>query len=164
MRKVLICGPNGAGKSTLGRALGALSGWRFVDAEDYYFPRPGDYGFSRTKEEVAAMLLRDLRAGGDFIFASVKGDFGQEAVSRFTHAVLVCAPRDLRLGRVRERSVRRSGGLTETDRGFLAMVAARPEGLVEEWLAGLPLEVIRVDGTRAPEENAADILEWLGGR
>lgn len=52
--KILICGLNGAGKSTLGRALGRASGWRFADTEDYYFPRPGDYAFSRTKEEAAA--------------------------------------------------------------------------------------------------------------
>jgi len=152
--KILLCGLNGAGKSTLGRKLAEVSGWKFADAEDYYFPHPGDYTFSRTKEEVTALLLRDLERHGSFIFASVRGDFGEAVVSRFTHAVLVAAPRGLRLERVRARS-------KKEDPAFVDMVSRRPESLVEDWLTTLALPVIRVDGTRPPEENAAYILRSL---
>ena len=149
--KILICGLNGAGKSTLGRALGRASGWRFADTEDYYFPRPGDYTFSRTREEAAALLLCDLQKYDDFIFASVRGDFGDAAISQFTHAVLVCTPRELRLERVKMRS----------GEDFADFAAARPEDLVTKHLAALALPVLQVDGTKPPEENAAYILKNL---
>ena len=149
--KILICGPNGAGKSTLGRALSKASGWKFVDTEDYYFPRPGDYTFSRSTEEVSALLLRDLQKYDNFIFAAVRGDFGDNVVSQFTHAVLVCAPRELRLERVRIRS--------GTD--FADFAAARPDDLTSRWLEAQALPVLQVDGTRPPEENAAYILKNL---
>lgn len=152
--KILLCGLNGAGKSTLGRKLAEITGWKFADAEDYTFPRPGDYTFSRAKEEVAEMLLRDLERYDSFLFASVRGDFGEAVVSRFTHAVLVAAPRGLRLERVKARSM-------ESGTAFIDMVARRPESLVEDWLAALSLPVIRVDGTRPPEENAKYILQRL---
>ncbi len=149
--KILLCGLNGAGKSTLGRALERASGWKFVDTEEYYFPRPGDYTLSRTKEEVAELLLRDLRRYDDFIFASVQGDFGEEADAFFTHAVLVYTPRPLRLERVRKRS----------GEEFAGFAADRPEDLVTKRLAALSLPVLRVDGTKPPEENAAYILKNL---
>ncbi len=159
--KLLLCGLNGAGKSTLGRTLGKLSGWTFVDTEDYYFPTPGDYSHSRTKEEVEALLLRDLRAHENFIFTSVIGDFGPEVLSEFTHAVLVTVPRGPRLERVKNRTIKQFGRVTEEEQGFLAMVERRPEDLTEKWLAGQTLPVLRVDGTRPPEENAAYILKSL---
>lgn len=159
--KILLCGLNGAGKSTLGRALAEASGWTFRDAEDYYFPTPGDYAHSRTKEDVTARLLRDLRAHENFLFASVLGDFGEEVVSQFTHAVLVTVPRGPRLERVRARTIEKFGRVPEEEKAFLSMVERRPEDLTETWLAGQSLPVLRVDGTRPPEENAAAILKTL---
>lgn len=169
--KVLLCGGNGAGKTTLGRALGALPGYVFRDTEDYYFPQKEAgyaYGEARTKDEAAALLLRDLEAYEDFIFASVMGDFGEEVLSRFTHAVFVYVPKGVRLERVRERSyqkfgdrMRPGGDLFEKEQGFFQMVEARPPRQVEDWLETLSLPVLQVDGTCPPTENARRILGFL---
>lgn len=169
--KILVCGGNGAGKSTLAAKLSEMSGFPYVDTEHYYFPQAVDgyaYGAARRKEEVAALLLADLQNHDHFIFASVTGDFGGEVLAQFTHAVLVCVPRELRLERVRERSLRKfgerarpGGDLYEQEDRFLEMVKARPEGRVEEWLSATGLPVLRVDGTKPPEENAARILREL---
>lgn len=167
--RIWICGGNGAGKSTLGRALGELSGWRFADAEDYYFPCPGTYAVSRTKEEAAALLLADLERYEDFLFASVAADFGEAVMARFTHAVLVSAPKGLRMRRIRERSyqkfgdrMRPGGDLHQQEEAFFRMAERRPEGWPESWLAAAALPAIQVDGARPPSENAAYILETLG--
>lgn len=169
--KVLLCGGNGAGKTTLGRALGALSGYVFRDTEDYYFPQKEAgyaYGKARTKAQVAALLLHDMGAYEDFIFASVLGDFGEEVLSRFTHAVFVYVPKGVRLERVRERSYRKfgdrmrpGGDLFEKEQGFFQMVEARPPRQVEDWLETLSLPVLQVDGTCPPAENAQRILGFL---
>ncbi|MBO4884841.1 MAG: hypothetical protein J5602_05975, partial [Clostridia bacterium] len=37
-RGILVMGLNGCGKSTVGKALAEKIGWRFMDAEDFYFP------------------------------------------------------------------------------------------------------------------------------
>lgn len=172
--KILLCGGNGAGKTTLGRALAALSGYAFRDAEDYYFSqKEGEYAYgkARAKDEAAALLLRDLEAYEDFIFASVMGNFGEEALSRFTHAVFVYVPKEVRLERVRDRSYRKfgdrmrpGGDLYEKEQGFFQMVEARPPRQVEDWLETVSLPVFQVDGTCPPEENARRILGVLHGR
>lgn len=168
--KILVCGGNGAGKTTLAAKLGELSGYPFVDTEDYYFPKTGGYkyGASRTKKEVAALLLSDLQRHENFIFTSVIADFGDEVLEKFTHVVFVSAPKDLRMQRVQDRSfqkfgdrMRPSGDLYEKEQGFFRMVEARPPRQVEDWLESLPLPVLRVDGTRPPEENAAYIMGKL---
>ncbi|MCI8395710.1 MAG: AAA family ATPase [Acutalibacter sp.] len=171
-RKILLCGGNGAGKTTLGKALAALSGYTFRDTEDYYFPRQEDgyaYGKSRTKAQVAALLLRDLKQYEDFIFTSVVADFGEEVLSRFTHAVFVYVPREVRIARVKDRSfgkfgdrMRPGGDLFEKEQGFFQMVEARPPRQVEDWLETLSLPILQVDGLCPPEENARRILDFLG--
>ncbi len=169
--KILICGGNGAGKSTLARALAKASGYKWMDTEDYFFPNSGNgyaYEQPRKKEEVAALLLADLKRYENFIFTSVVADFGDEALSRFTQAVLVSVPKALRMRRVRERSFQKFGGrmlpggdLYEQEEGFFRMVEARPQEQAETWLESLSLPAIRVDGTKPPEENAGYILRAL---
>lgn len=85
---IIVCGLNGAGKSTLGRALAEKLQYRFIDIEDLYFPKTDPhylYASPRTREEVAALLFRELKTHENFVLASVKGDFG-EAFSPFSGA------------------------------------------------------------------------------
>ncbi|MCI8349700.1 MAG: AAA family ATPase [Oscillospiraceae bacterium] len=170
---VLLCGLNGVGKSTLGRALAEKMGAHFIDNEDLYFPKTDPeylYAASRSREEVEELLLREIREHGDFIFASVKGDYGEEVVSRFRYAVLVEVPRELRLARVRERSFQKfgarmleGGDLRGQEEAFFDFVATRPEDTVEEWAKCLRCPMLRVDGTRPVEENVGFILAQIEG-
>lgn len=104
--KILICGLNGAGKSTLGKRLAQELGWKFMDIEAYFFKENNiDYDdtAARTKEEAAALLLDDMKKYDNFVLAAVKGDYGEEIASLLTCAVLVSAPKGIRMQRVRER-------------------------------------------------------------
>lgn len=169
---ILICGLNGAGKSTLGRALAQHCDLRFIDNEDLYFSKNDPaylYATERSRQEVEQLLLEEMNASRKgFVFTSVKGDYSQAAINRFSCSVWVRIPRELRLERVRNRSFQKfgdrmlpGGDLHEQEERFFSFVQARPENLVEEWLRTVSFPVIPVDGTKPVEENIAYILDQL---
>lgn len=133
----MICGLNGTGKSTLGKALAEKLHFHFIDIENLYFPKTNPnyiYASPRTHEDVAERLLCEIRTHENFILASVKGDYGEEINSFFQCAVLLDAPRDIRLQRVKDRSFRKfgnrmlSGGeLFEQEEKFFRFVESRNE-------------------------------------
>lgn len=168
---LLICGLNGSGKSTLGRALAKSLGWRFIDNEDLYFPKTDpDYLFAvqRTQEEVESLLLEEVRRDDHFVFAAVKGDYGEAVIPYYRCAVLVEVPREKRLQRVQQRSLDKfgarampGGDLYEREKWFFDHISARPEDHASRWLATLDVPVLRVDGTKPVPENVALIRAWL---
>lgn len=168
---IIVCGLNGAGKSTLGRVLTERLAFRFIDIEDLYFPGtdPGYlYASPRSRAEVETLLLKELRTCEHFVLASVKGDYGAEVQALFRYAVLLDAPKELRMRRVRERSFRKFGGrmqpggdLYQREEAFFALAASRPEDTAERWLATVPCPAIRLDGTRPAAENAERVAEQL---
>ncbi len=170
---IIICGMNGSGKSTLGRALAEALGWRFIDNEDLYFPKddPADpFARQRTQEEVEALLLAAVREDDRFVFAAVRGDYGDAVFPYYGRVILVETPRDVRLARVHRRSLDRfgdrarpGGDLYEREKWFFDHISARPEDYAERWLDMVDIPVLRVDGTRPVGENIARIVQWLGG-
>lgn len=169
---IIICGMNGSGKSTLGRALADSLGWRFIDNENLYFPKtdPDDpYRTERTAEEVAQLLLQEVSRDDRFIFAAVRGNYGDAVLPYYRRAVLVEVPREVRLARVQARSVGRfgdrarpGGDLYESEKRFFDIISARPEDYATRWLDGVDIPVLRVDGTKPVEKNIALIRQWIG--
>ena len=172
MAGILVCGLNGCGKSTLGRALAERLGYRFIDNEDLYFPKTDAgylYASPRSKEEVEALLLEEVRQYPDFVFAAVRGDYGEAVLPLYRWAVLLEVLREVRIERVRQRSFRKFGGrmlpggdLYEKEEAFFKLVASRPEDFVEAWIPALRCPVIRVDGTRPVAETVGLLLCRLG--
>ena len=168
---LIICGMNGSGKSTLGCALAQKLGWRFIDNEDLYFLKNDPdylYGGQRTQEEVERLLLEAVREDEHFVFAAVKGNYGEAVLPYYDCAVLVEAPREVRLQRVTQRSLNRfgerarpGGDLYESEKRFCDIVAARPEDYATRWLETVDIPVLRVDGTRPVGENAALLCDWI---
>ncbi len=168
---ILICGLNGTGKSTLGKALAETLHFYFIDHEDLYFPETGlnnRYVSPRTREEAEKQLFNEIKAHEDFIFASVKGDYGEAVYPFFQYAVYLQVPKEIRLQRVKNRSYQKfgnrmaSGGdLYEQEDRFFQFVASRAENTVEEWLPCLNCPIIRIDGTKPIEENVHLILEQI---
>ena len=168
---VIICGMNGSGKSTLGRALAEQLGWRFIDNEDLYFPKADPahpYAVERTRAEVEALLLDELRRDERFVFAAVRGNYGDAVLPHYKAAVLVEVPKEIRLARVRARSFAKfgermlpGGDLYESEKRFYDLIAARPDDYASHWLEGLDIPILRVDGTRLVGENVALIKDWL---
>lgn len=168
---ILICGLNGAGKSTLGKRLAERLGWQFIDNEDLYFPKTDEqytYASPRGKEEVVRLLEEKIEKDRRFIFAAVKGDYGDKLLSLLDCIIVVDVPREIRLARVRERSFQKfgerilaGGDLAERENAWFAQVEHRPEDYVEKWLETIDCPVIHVDGTRPIEENVEYLASVL---
>ncbi len=166
---IIVCGLNGSGKSTLGKALAEKLDFHFIDIEDIYFPKTNPdyiYASPRTREEVEKLLFREIKTHENFVFASVKGDYGETIYPFFRYAVLIDVSKNIRIQRVRNRSFQKfgnrmltGGDLFEQEKRFFDFVKSRPENTVEEWIQSLKCPVIRIDGTKSIEENVAFIIE-----
>ncbi|MCI8361182.1 MAG: AAA family ATPase [Clostridiales bacterium] len=168
---ILVCGCNGSGKSTLGKALAQELSYLFIDNEDLFFPRTDlDYPYAspRSRKEAEALLLREIRAHEDFVFAAVKGDYCREARSSCRYAVLLEAPKEIRFERVRRRSFEKFGSrmlpggeLYEQEAAFFRQAMDRSEQEVFSWAETLPCPVLRADGTRPVPQNVEWIMEQM---
>ena len=168
---IIICGMNGSGKSTLGRALAERLGWRFIDNEDLYFPKADPahpYAVERTQDEVERLLLEEVRRDDRFVFAAVRGNYGEAVLPYYKAAVLVEVPREIRLARVKARSFAKfgarmqpGGDLYESEKRFYDLIAARPEDYATRWLDTVDIPVLRVDGTQPVGENIDMIRRWM---
>lgn len=168
---ILICGLNGVGKSTLGKRLAERLSCQFIDNEDLYFPKRDEryaYANPRGKEEVIRLLGEQIERDNRFVFAAVKGDYGEKLASLLDYAVVVEVPREIRLARVRNRSFRKfgeriqdGGDLAGKESAWFALMESRPEDYVTKWLETVACPVIHVDGTRPIEENAEYLAKVL---
>ena len=168
---IQICGLNGCGKSTLGKALAARTGYYFIDNENLYFSRTANtepYANPRSRQEVERLLMDEVHAHPDFIFAAVKGDYTPEILALYDYVILIEVPQEVRIQRIRNRSFEKfgnrmlaGGDLHEQEEAFFQLAASRPHDYAERWLHGLTCPVIRVDGTKPINENVEYILQQL---
>ena len=168
---IIVCGLNGSGKSTLGKALSEKLGFHFIDNENLYFPKTDpnySYASPRSRDEVERLLMDEVRVHKNFVFATVKGDYGKDIVPLYKYAVLIDVPKEIRVQRVRNRAFQqfgdrmlKGGDLYEQEEAFFNLVNARPEHYVEEWVQSLHCPIIRIDGTKPIEENVIFIMEQI---
>ncbi len=95
---ILICGLNGTGKSTLGRMLADRMGYEFIDNEDLFFPKTDpSYSFSspRSEEEVIRLLEEKISENSRFIFAAVRGNYGDRLITSLDYIVLIEVPKQI---------------------------------------------------------------------
>ena len=168
---IIVCGLNGVGKSTLGKALAKELDFYFIDSEGLYFPKISHhytYVSPRNRKDVEHLLFNEIKRHKNFVFASVKGDYGETISPFFRYAVLVSVPKDIRIQRVKDRSFQKfgnrmlpGGDLYEQEEKFFHLVKSRTENIVEEWVQSLSCPIIRVDGTKPVEENIKFIIAQM---
>lgn len=168
---IIICGLNGTGKSTLGKALAERLHFYFIDNEDLYFPKTDPvytYADPRTREQVEKLLFNEIKAHENFIFASVKGDYGESVYPFFQYAIIIDVPKNIRIERIKNRSFQKfgnrmlSGGdLYEQEERFFDFAKSRAEDTVEKWVQALTCPIIRIDGTEPIEKNINFIIEQI---
>jgi len=168
---ILICGLNGTGKSTLGRILADRMGYEFIDNEDLFFLKTDpSYTFSspRSEEEVIRLLEDKISGNNRFIFAAVKGNYGDRLIALLDYIVLIEVPKQIRSNRVRDRSYQKfgdrilpGGDLYEKENKWFSLTDNRPDTYVTDWLETLDCPVIRIDGTLPVEKNVNYLLSVL---
>ncbi len=168
---ILICGLNGTGKSTLGRMLADRMGFEFIDNEDLFFPKTdSSYTFSnpRSKEDVIRILEEKISGNNRFIFAAVKGNYGDRLTTSLDHIVLIEVSKKIRSRRVRDRSYQKfkdrilpGGDLYEKESKWFSLTDSRPETYVTEWLETVDCPVIRIDGEKPVKENVDYLVSVL---
>ncbi len=168
---IVVCGMNGCGKSTLGRALAEKLGFYFIDIEDLYFPKTDasyEYASPRTKEECERLLADMIQEHENFVFCAVKGDYGEDVVSRYRYAIFLEVPKEIRLQRVWDRSHQKfgermleGGDLYEKERVFLELVSVRDESYAKDFAMSLTCPLICIDGTGLIEESISYILKQI---
>lgn len=158
-RGILILGLNGCGKTTVGRMLAARLQLFRMDAEDYYFPFPGDYSITRSEEEVHQQMLADARSHGDFVLSCVRCNIPEALVQLVELTVVLRTTPELRAQRIIEREIRRfsdrvlpGGDMYEAQQNFHAFAAARSEELVTQTLPRLNGPVLEMDAALPVEE------------
>lgn len=168
---IQICGLNGCGKSTLGKALADELGFHFIDNEGLFFARSKEdepYSNPRSRQEVEWLLMEEVCTTPDFVFAAVRGDYGEEICRRYDYVVAIEAPKEVRLQRVRNRSFQKfgkrmlaGGDLYEQEEAFFQMAGARADDYVENWLRTLKCPVFRVNGEEPVVDNVERIVRWI---
>ena len=168
---ILICGLNGTGKSTLGRLLANRMEYEFIDNEDLFFPKADpSYTFSnpRSKEEVIQLLEEKISRNNQFVFAAVKGNYGDRLIASLDHIVLIEVPKQIRSKRVRDRSYQKfgdrilpGGDLYDIESKWFSHTDSRPDTYVSDWLETVNCPVIRIDGTLPVENNLDYIVSEL---
>lgn len=168
---ILICGLNGCGKSTVGRALAKEIGFHFIDNENLYFSRTAanePYTSPKSRDEVEKLLFSEVQEHDNFVFAAVKGDYGEKVIPFYKYVVLIEVPKEIRLQRLRNRSSEKfgsrmlaGGDLYEQEESFFTMVESRPEDYVKNWVKNLNCSIITIDGTKPVKENVDFIIEQL---
>ena len=162
---IQICGLNGCGKSTLGRVLAEKIGFYFIDNENLYFSNSNTdesyiYMKHKSRQDVEQLLVTEVSKHPNFVFAAVKGDYGNEIIPMYDYVVLIEVPKSVRSYRVRNRSFQKfgnrmliGGDLYNQEKAFFQMVESRQDDYVENWLKTMKCPINRVDGTKPIEEN-----------
>lgn len=177
---ILVFGANGCGKSTAGRKLAEKLGMGFLDAEDYAFVDSAvPFAKARPREEYTALVQQEILKGDDFVLAAVKGDFGAQAISRYTCAFYLETDCATRMMRVRKRSfdrfgsrVLRGGDLYESEERFFQFAQNRSIEQITRWAEdNLKCPVVQID-TALPVDTVVRLMmehfrrlaqnEWTG--
>ena len=161
-----IFGASGSGTTSLGAALAAEMGLVHMDTDDYYWlPTDPKFTAKRPIEERLRLMNADMDAAakGVVISGSLTG-WGDPLIPRFTYAVRLTTPTEVRLERLRAREyarfgerIREGGDMHGNHLEFLDWAAQydtgdasmRSKACHDAWQATLPCPQMTITGDMA---------------
>lgn len=166
---IMLIGLNGSGKSTVCRELADRLNYKRMDVEDYYFTGSEiPYASSRTKDEVERLMLEEIHRYGSYVMASVKCNWSEQLLATCKLAVVLSAPREVRMERIRQREIERfgdrvleDGDMYESQMRFRDFAMSRSEDEVNKYLHLLSCPVIEIDSTKPVKAITDEICEYL---
>ena len=172
-----IFGASGAGTSTLGRVVAERTGYVFLDSDDYlWMPTDPQYTTKRPSEERVALLGRDMDLSAGAVVSGSLVGWGDPLMLRFTLAVRLVVPHDVRMERLQRREQERygdrilpGGDMYQIHRDFLQWAAGYDDGpatmrsraMHDLWQQKLTCPLLTLDGTRPVEELVREVLKAL---
>ena len=172
-----IFGASGSGTSTLGRAVAARTGYVFLDSDDYlWLPTDPQYIAKRTPAERLALLEGDIDASEGAVVSGSLVGWGDPLIPRFTLAVRLTVPQDIRMERLMRREQERygdrilpGGDMYQIHRDFFTWAAGYDDGpatmrsraMHDLWQQKLSCPLLTLDGTRPVEELAQAVLNII---
>ena len=172
-----IFGASGSGTSTLARAICDRTGYVFLDSDDYLWaPTDPPFTTKRPSAERVTMLERDMEEAENAVLSGSLVGWGDPLIPRFTLAVRLVVPHDIRMERIKRRELDRHGDrilprgdMYEIHQAFLQWAAAYDEGpatmrsraMHDLWQQKLTCPLLTLDGTRSVEELAEAVLKAI---
>ena len=152
---IILLGANGSGKSTLGRELARVLSFAHLDVEDYYFHKTEiPYTAERPHNERNELMLSDMKKYGSFVVSGDISGWSDDFLPVFDLAVLLKAPKNVRMKRIEEREYTRwgdrvqiGGDMYESQQKFKSFAANRDVAELERWAGKYPCPVIEIDST-----------------
>ena len=164
---IILLGANGSGKSTLGRELAYVLNFVHLDVEDYCFYKTDvPYTTERPYKERNELMLADMIKYGSFVVSGDISSWSDDFLPVFDLAVLLKAPKDVRMKRIDERECARwgdrvqiGGDMYESKLNFIKFAANRDVAELEQRADRYPCPVIEIDSTEDYRITAANIAE-----
>lgn len=174
--RVYITGASCAGVTTLGRTLACLLGIKYLDIDDFFWlPTDLPYTIIRPPEERINLIAQEL-TGARWILSGSLDHWGEVLLTEADMIVFVVTPTPVRMERLAAREKARygdrilpGGDMYETHLSFRQWASqydvngfsGRNRARHEAWLLQQTIPVIRLDGTKACEDLAAQIIPAL---
>jgi adenylate kinase family enzyme len=179
--RVHFTGASGSGTTTLGRALAVRENLTHFETDDYLWePTDPPYQRLRPKDERVRLLQAELEATSGWVLSGSLARWGDALIPHFQLVVLLLAPAELRLSRLRERELKRFGAEALAPGGvmhrnhieFMDWASRYDDGddsmrsrrLHDAWLSGLPCQTMQIDGSRPVEALVDQVLLLLRPR
>jgi len=112
------------------------------------------YTKSRTHEEVKQLMLDDIKTYHKYVLSSVGCNWGSEIVATYKLAILLSAPLQVRLERIKQREIARfgnrvleGGDMYESQKRFHNMVSSRSEEDIKQQADSLTCPVLEINAT-----------------
>ena len=114
------------------------------------------------------LISKDIVTNPCFVFSAVDGNITDEMNSAYDLVVYLDVPVDIRMKRIRKRSVDKfgdrvlpSGDMYEQEEEFFEFASKRDPVFIELWLNTLSCRVLYLDGTSSINENVKRITSEL---
>lgn len=173
--KIHILGASGSGTTTLGREIGKTTGWRHLDADDYYWV-PTDPPFQQkvALDQRNRNITRDFEAQENVVISGSMFSWGERWKRAFDLVVFIKTDPILRMKRLKAREEARYGRIIYDDpkknEAYVAFInwaeqyddpafTGRSLRLHEQWLSELTCPVLRIDGAADLGANVKRVLE-----